>query len=161
MRRLGKRGPHSFVDDVPVRVHLPFPVTQVAQGGSIWGNGQTLVMLSNGSLWAWGSDRFGQLGDRRTGIRPTPVPFHPPAGVTYANLATGSATSYAVSTTGRVYAWGVNFLGQVGDGLTRTALRPVVALVATSISATANDVVISVPRPPALPSKARVRLAAP
>jgi alpha-tubulin suppressor-like RCC1 family protein len=148
--------------DVPVRVHLPFPVTQVAQGGSIWVNGQTLVMLSNGSLWAWGSDRFGQLGDRKTGIRRTPVPFHPPAGVTYANLATGSATSYAVSTTGKVYAWGVNFLGQVGDGLTSTALRPVlVGLGATSISATANDVVISVPRSPVLPSRARERLAAP
>ena len=148
--------------DVPVRVHLPLPVTQVAQGGSIWGNGQTLVMLSNGSLWAWGSDRFGQLGDRKTGIRPTPVPFHPPAGVTYASLATGSATSYAVSTTGRVYAWGVSFLGQVGDGLTRAALRPVlVALGAASISATANDVVISVPRPPARTSRARERLAAP
>ena len=35
--------------DVPVRVRLPHPVPQVAQGGSIWNNGQTLVMLSDGS----------------------------------------------------------------------------------------------------------------
>jgi alpha-tubulin suppressor-like RCC1 family protein len=145
--------------DVPVRVRLPHPVAQVAQGGSIWSNGQTLVMLSNGSLWAWGSDRFGQLGDGKTGIRRTPVPFHAPAGVTYAKLATGSATSYAISTTGKVYAWGVNFVGQVGNGLTTTAPRAVlVALGATSISATANDVAVSVPRPP---SNAQERLAAP
>jgi alpha-tubulin suppressor-like RCC1 family protein len=133
--------------DVPVLVNLPHPVTQVAQGGSIWSNGQTLVMLANGSLWAWGSDRFAQLGDGYRGARPSPVEFRPPAGVTYASLATGSATSYAVSTTGKVYAWGVSFAGQVGDGLTVPALTPVlVASGATSISAAANNVVVSVPR---------------
>jgi alpha-tubulin suppressor-like RCC1 family protein len=131
--------------DVPVRVDLPDPVTQVAEGGSIWGNGQTLVMLSNGSLWAWGADFHGQLGDETTGMQRSPVPFHPPAGVTYKNLATGSATSYAVSTTGQVYAWGVSFLGQVGVGTTLTAITPVlVTSGATMISSTANNVVISV-----------------
>jgi alpha-tubulin suppressor-like RCC1 family protein len=133
--------------DVPVRVHLRHPVMQVAQGGSIWDNGQTLVMLSNGSLWAWGNDRAAQLGDGVTAIEPRPVRFHPPAGVVYRSLATGSATSYAISTTGRVYAWGVAHVGQVGDGHTRTAFTAVVvATGATSISATANNVVISVPR---------------
>ena len=133
--------------DVPVRVRLRHPVTQVAQGGSIWNNGQTLVMLSNGSLWAWGNDRAAQLGDGTTAIEPRPVRFRAPAGVVYRSLATGSATSYAISATGAVYAWGVAHVGQVGDGRTRTAVTPVVvATGAASISATANNVVISVPR---------------
>jgi alpha-tubulin suppressor-like RCC1 family protein len=133
--------------DVPVRVHLRHPVIQVAQGGSIWDNGQTLVMLSNGSLWAWGNDRAAQLGDKTTAMEPLPVRFHAPAGVVYRSLATGSATSYAISSTGQVYAWGVAHVGQVGDGRTRTAMAAVVvATGATSISATANNVVISVPR---------------
>jgi alpha-tubulin suppressor-like RCC1 family protein len=132
--------------DVPVRVDLPAPVTQVAEGGSIWGNGQTLVMLANGSLWAWGADFHGQLGDGTTGMQRSPVRFYPPAGVTYESLATGSATSYAVSTTGQVYAWGVSFLGQVGVGTTLTAITPaLVTSGATMISSTANNVVISVP----------------
>jgi len=132
---------------VPVRVQLPHPVTQVAQGGSIWHNGQTLAMLSDGSLWAWGDDRAGQLGDGTTGIQPSPVRIHPPAGVTYKSLATGAATSYAVSTTGQVYAWGASQAGQVGDGHTVTALAPVlVASGATSISSTAYNVATNVPR---------------
>ncbi len=64
--------------DVPVRVHLPHPVIQVAQGGSIWNNGQTLVMLSNGSLWSWGNDRAGPAGRpghaRGTPAGPVPRP---------------------------------------------------------------------------------------
>ena len=132
--------------DVPVRVNLPHPVSQVAQGGSIWHNGQTLVMLLDGSLWSWGDNWAGQLGDGTTVTRPSPVPIPQPAGVTYQSLATGSATSYAVSTTGKVYAWGASLAGQVGNGLTRTVMTPVlVASGAAAISSTANNVVISVP----------------
>ena len=60
-----------------------------------------------------------QLGDGTTVMEPLPVRFHAPAGVVYRSLATGSATSYAISTTGKVYAWGVAHVGQVGDGHTR------------------------------------------
>lgn len=140
-------GPVHRSSDVPVRVHLPHPVTQVAQGGSIWNNGQTLVMLSNRSLWAWGNDRAAQLGDGTTAMEPRPVRFHAPDGVVYRSLAIGAATSYAISATGGVYAWGVGHVGQVGDGHSRTAVTSVVvATGAASISATANNVVISVPR---------------
>ncbi len=133
--------------DIPVQVRLPHPVTQVAQGGSIWNNGQTLVLLSNGSLWSWGNDRAAQLGDGTTGMEPRPARFRAPPGVSYRRLASGSATSYAISSTGNVYSWGVGHVGQVGDGRTRTAVNAVaVAAGAVSISATANNVVISIPR---------------
>jgi alpha-tubulin suppressor-like RCC1 family protein len=136
----GKAG-HS--SDVPVRVRLRSGVDQVAQGGSIWDNGQTLVMLTDGSLWSWGNNHGGQLGDGSQAMSPVPVRFRAPAGVTYQSLATGSATSYAVSSSGNVYAWGVSYEGQLGDGYLDPALAPVqIASGATAISATANNVLI-------------------
>ena len=137
---------HHRSRDVPVRVSLPGPVTQAAQGGSYWNNGQSLVLLADGSVWAWGSGRAGQLGHGAARSRRSPVRVHLPAGVSYTNLATGGATSYAVSAAGNVYAWGASHLGQVGNGKTRNALAPVlVASGATAISATAGNVVINVP----------------
>jgi alpha-tubulin suppressor-like RCC1 family protein len=137
----GQLGPES---DVPVAVSLPHPVSLVALGGSLWNNGQTLVILSTGTIWAWGNDEFCQLGDDEIGEHANPVRVYPPAGVSYQSLATGSGTAYAISTTGDVYAWGVSHIGQLGDGGSQTACRPVqVASHAVQISSTADDAVIS------------------
>jgi len=129
--------------NVPVRVRLPHPVTQVAQGGSAPDNGQTLVRLSDGTFRSWGNDTWSQLGDEGTGVQRLPVQFFPPAGVRYATLASGGGTSYAISTTGRVYSWGAGFAGQIGDGRKATATTPVlVDSGAGIISSTAGDVVV-------------------
>ena len=131
--------------DVPVQVRLPGQVTQAVQGGSLPHNGQSLVMLSDGSLWAWGDDEFYQLGNGRKGVFASPVQFSAPPGVTYTTLATSGNTSYAMSTGGTVYAWGSNNAGQVGDGNGGTARQPVaVDFGAVAISATADDVAVSV-----------------
>ncbi|HEY3734228.1 MAG TPA: hypothetical protein VGL63_09965 [Streptosporangiaceae bacterium] len=131
---------------VPVQVPLPLPVTQVAQGGSDPTNGHTLVMLSDGSLRSWGDDSFCQLGDKQTTAEASAVRFLPPRGVTYQTLATGGRTSYAISVTGDVYAWGGSNQGQVGDGLRHTQKNPVLVLSgATLISSTASNVAVSVP----------------
>lgn len=136
-------GKAGHASDVPVHVHLRAGVSQVAQGGSIWNNGQTLVMLTDGSLWSWGNDRAGQLGTGSRARAARPVRFHAPAGVTYQSLATGSATSYAVASNGAVYAWGVSYEGQLGDGYLDPELTPVqIASGATGVSATANNVLI-------------------
>jgi alpha-tubulin suppressor-like RCC1 family protein len=137
----------SKPSDVPVEVKLPAPVLQVAQGGSFWGNGQTLVLLSDGRMYSWGDNWAGQLGLGHRGMELHPVRFRAPDGVIYQGLATGSATSYAVAVGGDVYAWGANHVGQVGDGKTETTVRPVlVARGAWLISSTANNVVVSVPQ---------------
>jgi alpha-tubulin suppressor-like RCC1 family protein len=129
---------------VPVQVALPLPVTQVAQGASSLSNGQTLVLLSDGTLRAWGDDRFGQLGDDRTATEAAPVEIFPPAGVTYSLLATGANTSYGVTPVGDVYSWGANAQGEIGNGSTATQWTPAkVETGVTGISSTALDVATS------------------
>jgi alpha-tubulin suppressor-like RCC1 family protein len=129
---------------VPYRVPLYEPVRQVAQGGSSASNGQTLALLADGSLWAWGNDQYYQLGNGVKRNEESPVQITPPAGVRYAALASGGGTCYAISTSGDVWAWGYNVNGEVGNGSTKTAREPVqVATDATQISATARDVVVA------------------
>jgi alpha-tubulin suppressor-like RCC1 family protein len=133
------------IAEVPVPVTLPGPVTQVTEGGSDDGNGQTLVMLAGGSMYGWGCDSMGQLGDEKTTNEKSPELITPPAGVTYQTLATGGATSYAIATTGDVYAWGGDSVGQIGNGtrMPSQAVPVEVASGAASISATAENVVIA------------------
>ena len=129
--------------DVPVRVRLPGPVRQVALGGSIWDNGQTLVLLRDHAVWAWGNDSAGQLGNQAERSEPSPIQIHPPHGVIYSSLATGATTSYAISAAGKVYAWGLSDFGQSGDGSTATSLTPIrITSRAVGISATADNIVI-------------------
>jgi alpha-tubulin suppressor-like RCC1 family protein len=127
---------------VPVRVALPGPVTQVWQGGSNATNGQTLALLANGSVWAWGAGSLGQLGDGSTHNSPLPVRVELPAGVRISEVCSGGDTSYALSSSGRLWSWGGNLFGQLGDhhsGLPRLTPSPV-HVVLEQISATATNV---------------------
>jgi alpha-tubulin suppressor-like RCC1 family protein len=136
----GHSGPQS---NVPVRVSLPRRVRQVALGGSIWDNGQTVVLLYNYAVWSWGNDSWGQLGNQAERSEPSPVRIYPPSGAIYVHLATGATTSYAVGAAGRVFAWGNSDNGQLGDGHSGISLKPVwIASGGVAISATADNVVI-------------------
>jgi alpha-tubulin suppressor-like RCC1 family protein len=129
----------------PMQVSLPALVSQVALGGSYANNGQTLVLLANGDVYAWGSDTWGQLGDGKTTDQPSPELITPPSGVTFTQLASGAGTSYGVTASGAVYAWGENSSGQAGIGRTTPSVRSPteVETNVSLISSTANDVAVS------------------
>lgn len=139
----GQLGDGSTADsDVPVRVELPAAVRQVSQGGSGPANGQTVAVLANGSVWAWGDNANGQLGDgSRTGAD-VPVRVRVPSGVTFASVDSGGYSSYAIDGSGRLWAWGGNQNGQLGTGgRQRVATRPVdVGVHLTQVSSTASNV---------------------
>ena len=78
-----------------------------------------------GLVQAWGDNMDGQLGDGTIMARHKPVPVKLPAGVTVIAVATGGKHSLAVTSTGKVLAWGNNFYGQLGDGTTKDSHAPV------------------------------------
>jgi alpha-tubulin suppressor-like RCC1 family protein len=130
---------------VPVHIRLPGVVTQAAQGGNGPKDGQTLVMLSDGSIYAWGVNSSGQLGTGNVKSESSPVQIFPPAGVTYAVVAAGGTTSFAVSATGDVYGWGGNKAGELGDGTTTSSKTPVKILSNATplISTTSTEVAVA------------------
>ena len=71
--------------------------------------GQVVALKSDGTVWAWGVNSDGQLGDGTTASRPTPAPMKGWTGVI--DIATGSMQTIALRADGTVWSWG-NSLGQ-------------------------------------------------
>ena len=84
------------------------------------GNTHTLALKTDGTLWAWGQNAFGQLGDGTTATRSTPVQV----GTGFARISAGGTHSLAIKTDGTLWAWGGNVMAQTGLGVvTATTLN--------------------------------------
>jgi len=83
----------------------------------------TLALRRDGTVWAWGSNKYGQLGDGTTTDRLTPVQVQGMADVVA--IAGGVAHTIALRRDGTVWAWGWNKYVQLGDGTTTDRLTPV------------------------------------
>ena len=81
---------------------------------------------ADGSLWAWGQNMHGQLGDGTRTARPSAVRL---GTATWAYVSTGggpgSDHAVAIRTDGSLWAWGWNDRGQLGDGTTTSRNAPV------------------------------------
>jgi alpha-tubulin suppressor-like RCC1 family protein len=139
----GQLGDGSTVNSaVPVEVKLPAAVRQVFQGGSGATNGQTIAILANASVWAWGDNQKGQLGDGSRASSDVPVTVRVPAGVTFVKVNSGGYSCYAIDGSGRLWAWGGNDNGQLGTRSgARIETKPVdVGVHLTEVSSTASNV---------------------
>jgi alpha-tubulin suppressor-like RCC1 family protein len=108
------------------------PVTTFA-GGNNWkqiacGYNHTAAIKTDGTLWTWGSNSNGQLGDNTTNIRCTPVTTFA-GGTNWKQVACagefGLAFSAAIKTDGTLWTWGNNLRGQLGDNTGTNKITPV------------------------------------
>ncbi|QWB99902.1 InlB B-repeat-containing protein [Mycoplasmatota bacterium] len=85
------------------------------------GSYHSSAITSEGRVFTWGNNSLGQLGDgTTTNNRNTPTEitsmFELNAGETVTSILLGSNHSSAISSEGRVFTWGSNYQGQLGDG---------------------------------------------
>ncbi len=86
------------------------------------GGSEQIVLKSDGTVWDWGLNSAGELGNGTTNSSAIPVQVQGPGGVGYLTsisaIMGGELHNFALKSDGTVWAWGLNAFGQLGDGST-------------------------------------------
>jgi alpha-tubulin suppressor-like RCC1 family protein len=104
-----------------------FPSLTHAAGAVAAGDGSAAAIATGGQLATWGRNDVGQLG-HSTGETPVILPRAVGVLSSWTKVSAGSRFMVALGDDGRLYAWGDNTAGQLGDGslaTSRTAPAPV------------------------------------
>jgi len=88
------------------------------------GNGYSVALKSDSTVWAWGVNNVGLLGNATLLKSSIPVQVHGPGNIGYLNGIVAISSKYghtlALKKDGTVWAWGWNAAGQLGNGTTGT-----------------------------------------
>jgi alpha-tubulin suppressor-like RCC1 family protein len=107
------------------------PVQTIA-GGNNWkqlsgGNRHTVAIKTDGTLWTWGINSDGQLGDNTRTDRSSPVQTVA-GGTNWKQGAAGTTHTAAIKTDGTLWLWGDNGEGRLGDNTTSSKSSPIQVL---------------------------------
>ena len=109
-------GEYSYVvQDVP-EAFIDKDVREVSCGFM-----HTAVIKTDGTLWTWGRQYCGELGDGSTAGKTSPVKILDDA----SHVSAGGQTTAVVKNDGTLWVWGRNDFGQVGDSTVTVRLQPV------------------------------------
>ncbi|MBX7210869.1 MAG: M36 family metallopeptidase [Verrucomicrobiaceae bacterium] len=86
------------------------------------GNYHLLATRTDGTLWAWGYNAFGQIGNASTTSATSPVQIT--SATNWSSISGGYYHSLATRADGTLWAWGRNTEGQIGDGTTTQRTSP-------------------------------------
>jgi alpha-tubulin suppressor-like RCC1 family protein/subtilisin family serine protease len=99
---------------------------------------QGLMLKADGSLWSFGSNDYGELGNgtKAAGINAAPAPISGLTDIVSFAYAGANSGNYclAVNSSGTVMSWGRNTYGQLGDGTTGEKLSPTVVSGLTGVT---------------------------
>jgi alpha-tubulin suppressor-like RCC1 family protein len=110
-------GINSSASQIPVQVTaLGNNTVELASFGA-----HTLALKADGTLWSWGANTYGQLGNNSLVKSRSPIQVM--AG-TFVAIHAGYYHSLALKSDGTVWAWGWNVNGQLGNGTTTDQLVP-------------------------------------
>lgn len=105
-----------FIKSFSVLLLLFFNFSLSAQCWKITSAGvnHTLAIKTNGTLWTWGFNGSGQLGDGSGNNKAEPIQIG--TDTDWITISAGGNHSLAIKADGSLWAWGDNLFGQVGDG---------------------------------------------
>ena len=106
--------PASAITVTATYKNTPFVTVPMLAAGGL----HVLALKSDGTVWAWGDNMFGQLGG---GSVANTIPTLRDV----IAIAAGGDTSLALKSDGTVWAWGYNGNGQLGDNTTTNRNTPV------------------------------------
>src|SRR5262249_6947027 len=86
-------------------------------------NRHTIAVKADGTVWSWGYNAYGQLGDGGISNRSTPEMLT--SLIQAVGASAGGAHSIAVKRDGTVWSWGANALGQLGNGNVMNRPNPI------------------------------------
>lgn len=118
-------------------VLILLPIVINAQHIGIGFGNHTIAAKSDGTVYTWGNNSYGQLGNGNTTNSNVPIAVVTSgalSGKTITKVAAGLLHSVALASDGTVYTWGYNYYGQLGRGNTTDSNVPVAVSTSGALS---------------------------
>ena len=117
----------TYIQTTPARLETMLSFSAVGLG-----HNHSCALTTAGEAWCWGANDYGQLGVTTTALCSgsfvpcSAVPLRVPTNLRFTSIGGSERHTCALGLDGKAWCWGFGQGGQLGDGLRRDSLVPVV-----------------------------------